>query len=131
MQLSPRWDFRHCSRVGSITNRTAVYGSVRTVVWEGRRSDPSPYPDQECCHCLRITMVMKMGQIGVVVEVVARTGYGKAVRVFDLGPRDETMSRGPGDRIAGRTCEGDCNYETGPLPRTITRRAQWNQYIVR
>ncbi len=29
----------------SITNRTAVYGSVRTVVWEGWRSDPSPYPD--------------------------------------------------------------------------------------
>src|SRR5216684_2747610 len=46
MQLSPRWDFRHWSRVGSITNRTAVYGSVRTVVWEGRRSDPSPYPDR-------------------------------------------------------------------------------------
>src|SRR6266567_1740173 len=43
------------------------------------------------------------------VEVVARTGYGEAVRVFDLGPRDETMNRGPGDRIAGRTCEGDCN----------------------
>src|SRR6266571_1772695 len=33
-------------RVDSITNRTAVYGPVRTVVWEGRRSDPSPYPDQ-------------------------------------------------------------------------------------
>jgi hypothetical protein len=31
-----------------MTNRTAVYGPVRTVVWEGRRSDPSPYPDQEC-----------------------------------------------------------------------------------
>jgi hypothetical protein len=29
----------------SITTRTAVYGSVRTVVWEGRRSNPSPYPD--------------------------------------------------------------------------------------
>jgi len=28
-----------------MTNRTAVYGPVRTVVWEGRRSDPSPYPD--------------------------------------------------------------------------------------
>src|SRR5450759_581069 len=31
-----------------ITNRTAVYGPVPTVVWEGRRSDPPPYPDQEC-----------------------------------------------------------------------------------
>jgi len=29
-----------------MTNRTAVYGPVRTVVWEGRRSDPSPYPDR-------------------------------------------------------------------------------------
>ena len=65
------------------------------------------------------------------VEVVARTGYGKAVRVFDLGPRNETMNRSPGDRIARRTCEGDCNHETGPLPHTITRRATWNQYIVR
>ena len=33
------------TQVDSITNRTAVYGSVRTVVWEGWRSDPSPYPD--------------------------------------------------------------------------------------
>jgi hypothetical protein len=32
------------------------------------------------------------------VEVVARTGYGEAAGVFDLGPRDETMDRGPGDR---------------------------------
>src|SRR6266545_7055937 len=48
MLISPRSDFHPWSRVGSITNRTAVYGSVRTVVWEGRRSDPSPYPDQEC-----------------------------------------------------------------------------------
>ena len=46
MLISPRSDFHPWSRVGSITNRTAVYGSVRTVVWEGRRSDPSPYPDQ-------------------------------------------------------------------------------------
>ena len=35
-------------RVDSITHRTAVYGPVRTVVWEGRRSDPPPYPDHEC-----------------------------------------------------------------------------------
>jgi hypothetical protein len=46
----------------------------------------------------RITMVMKMVSIVAAVEVVARTGYGEAVRVFDLGPRNETMSRGPGDR---------------------------------
>jgi len=27
--------------------RTAVYGTVRTVVWEGRMGDCPPYPDQE------------------------------------------------------------------------------------
>src|ERR1019366_2997632 len=48
MPISPRLDFRPWSRVDSITNRTAVYGPVRTVVWEGRRSDPPPYPDHEC-----------------------------------------------------------------------------------
>jgi hypothetical protein len=47
MPISARSDFRHWSRVDSITIRTAVYGSVRTVVWEGRRSDPPPYPDPE------------------------------------------------------------------------------------
>src|ERR1035441_7484063 len=26
--------------------RTAVYGTVRTVVWEGRMSDCPPYPDR-------------------------------------------------------------------------------------
>src|SRR5712691_10166246 len=27
--------------------RTAVYGTVRTVVWEGRMSNCPPYPDQD------------------------------------------------------------------------------------
>jgi hypothetical protein len=29
----------------SFTRRTAVYGPVRTVVWEGRAGNRSPYPD--------------------------------------------------------------------------------------
>jgi hypothetical protein len=53
MPFSPRLDFRHWSEVDSITNRTAVYGPVRTVVWEGRRSDPSPYPDRNACSTVR------------------------------------------------------------------------------
>jgi len=53
-------------------------------------------------------ILMKMGTDRLrAVEVVARTGEVEAVRVFDLGPRNETMSRGPGEGIAGRTCEGD------------------------
>src|SRR5258708_27993611 len=29
----------------SATSRTAVYGPVRTVVWEGRSREAPPYPD--------------------------------------------------------------------------------------
>jgi hypothetical protein len=29
----------------SLTNRTAVYGPVRTVVWEGSGREAAPYPD--------------------------------------------------------------------------------------
>jgi hypothetical protein len=34
-----------CSNRVSATSRTAVYGPVRTVVWEGRSREASPYPD--------------------------------------------------------------------------------------
>jgi len=49
---------------------------------------------------------MKMELIDAAVEVVARTGYGKAVRVFDLGPWAGKTSGSPGDRT-GRTRESD------------------------
>jgi hypothetical protein len=32
--------------VASVTNRTAVYGPVRTVVWQGSVGDRRPYADQ-------------------------------------------------------------------------------------
>jgi len=34
--------------VASLTRRTAEYGPVRTVVWEGWAGDRSPYPDLPC-----------------------------------------------------------------------------------
>ena len=34
------------SGVQSLIHRTAVYGPVRTVVWEGRSREAPPYPDQ-------------------------------------------------------------------------------------
>jgi len=37
----------------------------------------------------RTTIVAKMGGIAAAIEVVARTGYGEAAKVFDLGPRTE------------------------------------------
>src|SRR6516225_4195585 len=35
-----------CSKRVSATSRTAVYGAVRTVVWEGRSCEAPPYPDR-------------------------------------------------------------------------------------
>ena len=49
---------------------------------------------------------MKMGLIAVAIEVVARTGYGEAVKVFDLGPWAGKTSGSPGEG-AGRAREGD------------------------
>jgi hypothetical protein len=33
-----------------LTRRTAVYGPVRTVVWEGRSREAPPYPNLENCN---------------------------------------------------------------------------------
>ena len=40
-----RSDFRRWLKGASVTDRTAVYGPVRTVVWEGSAGDRRPYPD--------------------------------------------------------------------------------------
>src|SRR5437899_7544677 len=41
--------FHPCLERVSATSRTAVYGPVRTVVWEGRSCEAPPYPDQSIC----------------------------------------------------------------------------------
>jgi hypothetical protein len=46
MLTSARSAFLHCSRTTSSTSRTAVYGPVRTVVWQGSAGDCRPYADQ-------------------------------------------------------------------------------------
>jgi hypothetical protein len=45
MPTSNRSDFRRYSRIVSVTSRTAVYGPVRTVVWQGSAGDRRPYAD--------------------------------------------------------------------------------------
>jgi metal-dependent amidase/aminoacylase/carboxypeptidase family protein len=45
MHTSARSAFLHCSRTTSLTSRTAVYGPVRTVVWQGSAGDCRPYAD--------------------------------------------------------------------------------------
>jgi hypothetical protein len=46
MPTSARSGYLHCSRTTSPTSRTAVYGPVRTVVWQGSAGDCRPYADQ-------------------------------------------------------------------------------------
>src|SRR5258705_9836416 len=46
MHTSNRSACHPCSNRVSATSRTAVYGPVRTVVWEGRSCEAPPYPDQ-------------------------------------------------------------------------------------
>src|SRR6266478_4076490 len=43
--MSPNAQPTRVNRV-SATSRTAVYGPVRTVVWEGRSREAPPYPDR-------------------------------------------------------------------------------------
>src|SRR6266481_5451625 len=46
MHTSNRSGFRHWPRKASVTTRTAVYGPVRTVVWQGSAGNRCPYADQ-------------------------------------------------------------------------------------
>src|SRR4030081_1906634 len=46
MHTSSRSACHPCSNRVSATSRTAVYGPVRTVVWEGRSREAPPYPDR-------------------------------------------------------------------------------------
>ena len=46
-------------RHGRLTNRTAVYGPVRTVVWEERGREAPPYPDFPACPvCIALLKVL-------------------------------------------------------------------------
>ena len=45
MPISSRSAFPHWSTKASVTDRTAVYGPVRTVVWQGSADDRRPYAD--------------------------------------------------------------------------------------
>src|SRR6202048_1688099 len=46
MHTSNRSACHPCSNRVSATSRTAVYGPVRTVVWEGRCCEAPPIPDR-------------------------------------------------------------------------------------
>jgi hypothetical protein len=57
MHTSARSDYLRCSRTTSPTSRTAVYGPVRTVVWQGRQVTASPMP------------IKSLGRVSTVVDL--------------------------------------------------------------
>ena len=64
MRTSNRSVSHPCSKRVSATSRTAVYGPVRTVVWEGRSCEAPPYPDQslESQRLSGLVLVCPMGR---------------------------------------------------------------------
>ena len=64
MRISNRSGFRHYWRKVDVTTRTAVYGPVRTVVWQGSVGDRRPYADHWVCLGARGTSISpKRGNI--------------------------------------------------------------------
>jgi hypothetical protein len=51
MPISNRLAFRHCSTSNGLSSRTALYGPVRRVVWQGSVGDRRPYAVQTA-YCL-------------------------------------------------------------------------------
>src|SRR6266849_3171170 len=61
----------------SVTSRTAVYGPVRTVVWEGRSREAPPYPDlwHKCEVTLAPHNVRVRGQSGKHMLVLSSSQF--------------------------------------------------------
>src|ERR1035438_2669683 len=62
MHTSNRSACHPCSNRVSATSRTAVYGPVRTVVWEGRSCEAPPHPDH--CRVAGRTFPSGLSQVG-------------------------------------------------------------------
>ena len=61
MRTSSRSVFHHWSRNASVTDRIAVYGPVRTVVWQGSAGDRRHYADQyrKCAAALCVILAAR------------------------------------------------------------------------
>src|SRR5258708_37122475 len=67
MHTSNRSACHPCSNRVSVTSRTAVYGPVRTVVWEGRSCKAPPYPDHWRLADLRVSANVRFAP-GAVIQ---------------------------------------------------------------
>jgi hypothetical protein len=63
MPISDRWVFLPWSRSNGPTSRTAVYGPVRTVVWQGSAGNRCPYADQTGIRKGRSRLAVLEGQL--------------------------------------------------------------------
>src|SRR6266446_7871885 len=69
--------FHPCLERVSATSRTAVYGPVRTVVWEGRSREAPPYPDLwHLCDIARSRMDVRFrGKNGRAADITGTTEF--------------------------------------------------------
>jgi hypothetical protein len=63
MPISSRSAFPHWSTKARVTDRTAVYGPVRTVVWQGV-GDRRPYADQNTHHEIGVSAPGRRRMVG-------------------------------------------------------------------
>src|ERR1035437_6660253 len=128
MPISNRSDCLRWSRNNGATSRTAVYGPVRTVVWQGSAGDRCPYADQTplCLagvspsrdSALSRSLCAEFGADGVGYGggVVVHEGFGfgfdhDAGEGFGTGVADD-YAAGVGE---GEFCGGDGGGDGGDL----------------
>src|SRR6516165_2197686 len=91
MHTSDRSVSHPCSARVSATSRTAVYGPVRTVVWEGRSREAPPYPDP-----WPITSISQFGPGPLLVEPDMTGQAGDLRRSATGSPRPPWPTAFPG-----------------------------------
>src|SRR6266851_712802 len=67
----------------SVTSRTAVYGPVRTVVWEGRSREAPPYPDR--CPLSRRSIAIPTRRKSAISEVASPFSITSSTRASSVG----------------------------------------------
>src|SRR6516164_5382668 len=66
----------HRGTAVSIIHRTAGYGPVRPVVWEGWRRKTPPYPDSDGCHSPGPSVAREPGNpVTTVIGITCTDGY--------------------------------------------------------
>jgi hypothetical protein len=120
MRISSRSAFPHWSTRASVTDRTAVYGPVRTVAWQGSAGDRPPYAEQfQLCFRKHNWNILIRRVYGCTIQ-----GWRMAIVTFMAGV---LLLHSNGDFIVCRPIQSNlygvrCLPPTHPTPRQ--RKAQ-------